>query len=59
MIFTGPGVVTTSVAIVGERPDRAHIVVQPYPSDHRAVVAAVELRDPPAKDQAEHKRLPN
>ena len=59
MVFTGPGVVTTSVAIVGERPDRADIVVHPYPSDHRAVVAAVELRAPPTKDQAGHERLPH
>jgi exodeoxyribonuclease III len=37
MIFTGPGVRVTSAAIVGERPERADIVVRPYPSDHRAV----------------------
>lgn len=30
--------------IVGEREDRADIVVKPYPSDHRAVVATVEIR---------------
>jgi hypothetical protein len=29
--------------IVGESPEFADIVVQPYPSDHRAVVATVEL----------------
>jgi endonuclease/exonuclease/phosphatase family metal-dependent hydrolase len=29
--------------IVGERPDRADIVVTPYPSDHRAVVATIRL----------------
>lgn len=46
MIFTGPGVRTTSVAMVGERPERADIVVRPYPSDHRAVVAVVEVRGP-------------
>jgi len=46
MIITGPGVVTTSVAIVGERPDRADIVVRPYPSDHRAVVAVVQVQPP-------------
>jgi sialidase-1 len=43
MIFTGPGIVTSSVAIVGERQERAEIVVLPYPSDHRAVVAEVNF----------------
>jgi exonuclease III len=32
-----------SVEIVGESREFADIVVQPYPSDHRAVVAEVEL----------------
>lgn len=30
-------------AIVGERPEAAEIVVTPWPSDHRAVVASVEI----------------
>lgn len=30
--------------VVGEAPQFADIVVQPYPSDHRAVVATVEVR---------------
>jgi exodeoxyribonuclease III len=29
--------------VVGERPERADIVVTPYPSDHRAVVATVVI----------------
>jgi exodeoxyribonuclease-3 len=37
----GRGVKVTSAQIVGERMDRADIVVTPYPSDHRAVVASV------------------
>jgi sialidase-1 len=41
MIFTGPGIVTASAAIVGERAERADILVRPYPSDHRALVAEV------------------
>jgi exodeoxyribonuclease III len=41
MIFTGPGIVTASTAIVGERFERANIVVRPYPSDHRALVIKV------------------
>lgn len=40
-VFAGPGVKVTSAEIVGERADRANIVVKPYPSDHRAVVATV------------------
>jgi endonuclease/exonuclease/phosphatase family metal-dependent hydrolase len=40
-VFAGPGVKVTSAEIVGERADRADIVVKPYPSDHRAVVAGV------------------
>ncbi len=43
MIFTGPGISVVSVAIMGERPERADIVVRPYPSDHRAVVAELEV----------------
>ena len=33
------------VAIVGEIPEFANIVVTPYPSDHRAVVAECEIAD--------------
>jgi endonuclease/exonuclease/phosphatase family metal-dependent hydrolase len=40
-MFAGPGVKVTGAEIVGERADRADIVVKPYPSDHRAVVATV------------------
>ena len=34
------------IKIVGEMPEFADIVVQPYPSDHRAVVAEVALSPP-------------
>jgi exodeoxyribonuclease III len=40
-VFVGRGAKVTSAEIVGERTDRADIVVKPYPSDHRAVVATV------------------
>jgi endonuclease/exonuclease/phosphatase family metal-dependent hydrolase len=40
-VFVGPGVKVSSAEIVGERTERADIVVKPYPSDHRAVVATV------------------
>ena len=43
MIFTGPGVTAAAAVVVGERTERADIVVRPYPSDHRAVVAMVAL----------------
>lgn len=36
----GPGLVVTEAAIVGERAAVAELVVDPWPSDHRAVVAA-------------------
>lgn len=39
----GPGISAQRVEIVGEDETRADIVVAPYPSDHRAVVAAFEL----------------
>ena len=35
----GPGLVVTDAAIVGESSEVAEIVVDPWPSDHRAVVA--------------------
>jgi hypothetical protein len=40
-VFAGRGIKVTSAAIVGERSDRAEILIKPYPSDHRAVVATV------------------
>jgi exonuclease III len=33
-------------SVVGERPGRADVVLDPYPSDHRAVVATVRLATP-------------
>jgi endonuclease/exonuclease/phosphatase family metal-dependent hydrolase len=43
VFVSGPNVRVTKTEIVGERPDRADIVVTPYPSDHRGVVATVTL----------------
>jgi endonuclease/exonuclease/phosphatase family metal-dependent hydrolase len=42
----GTGVRVNTIRIVGESREFADIVVQPYPSDHRAVVAEVELALP-------------
>ena len=38
--FKGKGVSVVDVKIVGENKKNAGIVISPYPSDHRAVVAA-------------------
>jgi endonuclease/exonuclease/phosphatase family metal-dependent hydrolase len=44
LIFaSGPNVSVKRCEIVGEQPKFADIVVRPYPSDHRAVVAAFEI----------------
>ncbi len=41
--YKGAGVTPISVEIVGENQEKADIVVTPYPSDHRAVVATFRL----------------
>ena len=41
--FKGKGLKVTGVKIVGENKENADIVVTPYPSDHRAVVADFKL----------------
>ncbi|HXG46901.1 MAG TPA: endonuclease/exonuclease/phosphatase family protein, partial [Methylomirabilota bacterium] len=43
VFFAGAGVAVTQCEIVGEARPAADIVVEPYPSDHRAVVATVTL----------------
>jgi exodeoxyribonuclease III len=40
VFFAGRGVSLLESKVIGEKPDRADIVVVPYPSDHRAVVSA-------------------
>ena len=37
--FRGEGVQVTDAKIIGEKKENADIVISPYPSDHRAVVA--------------------
>jgi exodeoxyribonuclease-3 len=44
VFFGGPNVTVKRCEIVGEAGMFADIVVQPYPSDHRAVVATMEIR---------------
>jgi exonuclease III len=39
----GRGGKVTDATVIGERPERAEIVVTPYPSDHRGVVATVVI----------------
>lgn len=43
LFYKGSGVTPLKSEIVGERPERADIVVHPYPSDHRAVVSTFRL----------------
>lgn len=45
--FRGKDIEVTDVKIVGENKENADIVVAPYPSDHRAVVASFTFPDPP------------
>ena len=41
--FKGNGLKVTDAKIIGENQEKADIVVSPYPSDHRAVVATFTL----------------
>jgi exodeoxyribonuclease-3 len=43
VFFAGRGVQVNRCEVVGESTSAADIVVQPYPSDHRAVVATVNV----------------
>ena len=44
--FKGKGVKVTDAKVIGENEENADIVVAPYPSDHRAVVATLTLPNP-------------
>ena len=44
--FKGKGVKVTDAKVIGENKENADIVVAPYPSDHRAVVATLTLTNP-------------
>ena len=41
--FKGNGLEVNDVKVIGENKENADMVVTPYPSDHRAVVATFEL----------------
>jgi endonuclease/exonuclease/phosphatase family metal-dependent hydrolase len=41
--YAGDGVAPTDVAIVGESSENANVVVDPWPSDHRAVAASFRV----------------
>ncbi len=43
VFFAGKGALVTRCEVVGEAKDSADIVVTPFPSDHRAVVASVAI----------------
>ena len=42
-VYVSPSIQVRSCEVVGESDDFADIVVRPFPSDHRAVVAEVRL----------------
>jgi endonuclease/exonuclease/phosphatase family metal-dependent hydrolase len=42
-VFYTPGLVIKACEVIGEAAASAHIVVDPYPSDHRAVAATFEI----------------
>ena len=44
VLYQGEGIQPTSVKIVGEKSPQADIVVTPYPTDHRGVLAEMHVR---------------
>ena len=50
--FKGKGVKLTDAKIVGENQENADIVVSPYPSDHRSVVATFALSNEASSEKA-------
>lgn len=44
VLVGGQGVTVIKAEVVGESPERADVVVAPYPSDHRGVVATVVIQ---------------
>ena len=57
--FKGKGVEVNEVKIVGENKENADIVVSPYPSDHRAVVATFTLPNQEKPGKPEDATKPN
>jgi exodeoxyribonuclease-3 len=49
--FKGKSVEVTDVKIVGENKENSDIVVSPYPSDHRAVIATFTLPNQPESEK--------
>ncbi len=49
--FKGKGVKVTDAKVIGENEENADIVVAPYPSDHRAVVATLTLATPSGSEK--------
>jgi exodeoxyribonuclease III len=43
VLVGGRGAKVRDAKVIGERPEKADIVVTPYPTDHRGVVATVEV----------------
>ena len=55
--FKGKGIEATGAKIVGESQEKADIVVTPYPSDHRAVVATFTLPKSPKSEKQDANKL--
>jgi len=49
--FKGKGLKVTDAKVIGENSENADIVVAPYPSDHRAVVATFTLPKPSSSEK--------
>ena len=49
--FRGNGLQVTDAKVIGEDEEKADIVVTPYPSDHRAVVATFTLANQPSSEK--------
>lgn len=45
LFFSGNGVEVQNSSVVGEKKERADIVVSPYPSDHRAVLSRFRMEE--------------
>lgn len=59
LMYAGPSARPTSVRIVGEPGSGSDIAVDPWPSDHRALVATFELEPAPAPAVVDAARIRN
>jgi exodeoxyribonuclease-3 len=57
--FRGKGVKLKGAKVVGENRENADIVVSPYPSDHRAVIATFTLPNQPKSEKLDASKATN